>query len=176
MIKRAVITLSFIGIVLGYGISLNADDYVYTPNGTAVSVMEIGWELSPGEISYLDSYYTSQYPSATLLRSSSRKYNCHSYCWYSQSSSNDKWMNDPSAYWQDGSYQECWLYLPYINSKVYSPIYPEINSKVYYPYGDHSAIVYSSTRFNSKWGMGPLMRHAPSYCPYNFYNLQYYCR
>ena len=168
MIKRTVITLLFIVIVLGYGVSLNADynSTVYTPNSTAVTVRVMTWELPPFEIISLNNLATSQYPNATLLRSSSRKYNCHSYAWYSQSSSNNRWMNDPSSYWEDGSYQQVYW--------AYSPIPPYVNSKVYYPCGNHSAIVYSSMLFNSKWGLGPLMRHTPSYCPYNYSSLQYY--
>lgn len=164
MIKRTVITLLFVIIVLGYGVSLNADYYstVYTPNSTAVTVIVRTWELSSSEISSLNSLATSEHPNATLLRSSTRKYNCHSYAWYSQSSSNYRWMNDPSSYWEDDSYQGYCASPPYINSKVY------------YPCGDHSAIVYSSTLFNSKWGPGPLMRHTPSDCPYTSSSLQYY--
>ncbi|NCE63148.1 hypothetical protein D1159_00785 [Pseudoflavonifractor sp. 524-17] len=33
-------------------------------------------------------------------------YNCHSYAWYSQSISNNYWINDPKPYMNDGSYSK----------------------------------------------------------------------
>ena len=40
---------------------------------------------------------------ATRIAPSSSKYNCHSYAWYMQSTSNPYWMNDPSSYYTDWS-------------------------------------------------------------------------
>ncbi|UCH98434.1 MAG: hypothetical protein JSV88_16755 [Candidatus Aminicenantes bacterium] len=139
-----------------------------TPNGTPVPVEVRTWELSPQEIQYLDNLATTLFPNATLLRSSTRKYNCHSYAWHNQSASNDKWMVDPSDYWLDGSYQ--------LQSTA------QAGDKVYYDVASsHSAIVDSvgtETYFVSKWGPGPLMRHTPTDCPYdhNPSDLRYYRR
>lgn len=135
---------------------------VYTPNGSAVSAYYMTYELSTSERNSLDSTTQSAYPNATLLRSSSRKYNCHSYAWYSQSSSNSIWIDDPSTYWEDYSYSG------------YCSSWPYSGSKVYYQYGNHSAIVYSGLTFTSKWGQGPLMRHSSTYCPYTSSTLYYY--
>jgi hypothetical protein len=136
---------------------------VNTPNGTAVPVNVMTWELSSQEIQELDNYCTTTYPNATLLRSSSRKYNCHSYAWYNQSASNDKWMNNPNYYWLDGSYQ--------------SQSTAQPGNKVYYDVVDsHSAIVENNTYFISKWGQCALMRHTPADCPYDASNLRYYRR
>ncbi len=62
--------------------------YVYTPNGSAVIVTWVTDELTSSEIAANDAYVRSLYPEATLLRSSTKKYNCHSYAWHSQSFNN----------------------------------------------------------------------------------------
>lgn len=137
------------------------DSYVYTPNQTQVPVIVRTYEFSPEEIQEIDDHFTSAYPNATLLRSASRKYNCHSYAWYSQNVNNNKWMNNPSAYWEDGSYQ--------------MQEHPKAGDKVYYDVTDsHSAIVESKDTFVSKWGKAPLMRHSPDDCPYDDSKLVYY--
>lgn len=54
----------------------------------------------------------------------------------------------------------------------------EKQKKIHYYMSDHSAIVSTSVSgmYESKWGAGPLMRHAPNYGPYlnmdkrNYYN------
>jgi hypothetical protein len=132
---------------------------VYTPNGTPVSVIVTSWELSSAEIAYYNGWVQTHYPSATRETNASRRYNCHSYAWYSQSTNNIRWMNAPEQkkYWQDGSYgYRSWQ----------SPGY-----RVDYANDDHSAIIaYSPTApymFRSKWGQLPRMYHAPHYAPYN---------
>jgi hypothetical protein len=141
---------------------------VYTPNYTAVEVivMEAGDELTQEQINYFNSYVSINYPLATKLREPTLKYNCHSYAWYSQSTSNNKWMNqleadnDPnlSKYWTDGSYE-------------YGAGW-SVGGKVFWVLGDHSGIIssqgtpYYNNIITSKWGPGPLMYHKQSYCPY----------
>ena len=105
-----------------------------------------------------DDYMASRYPNATKLRSASFKYNCHSYAWYSTSSSNTWWMNDPTEYMSDGSY-----------TRSYSPA---TYQKVYYPNpgNEHSGVITSISGSNitvtSKWGAFGLYRHAEMDCPY----------
>lgn len=140
---------------------------VYTPNGTGVSVNVYTSEpLTTSQISAYDSQTAILYPNAIKLRSASGKYNCHSYAWYSQSTSNNVWMNVPDAYWTDGSYS----YVP-------SPV--STNKMVYFngSVADHSGIVYyrysgPSINFmdlvdvDSKWGPYGLYRHRGNDCPY----------
>ena len=137
---------------------------IYTPYGTAVGADLKTWELSQTEINNLNNYVAQVYPNATRETNASRKYNCHSYAWYSTSTSNNIWLNSPNedTYWNDGSYQQ-------VTSAV-------SGIKVSYPSSsDHSAIAVSSTQFRSKWGQLPRMLHAPSYSPYSVgTGLKYY--
>ena len=126
-------------------------------------------ELTDSEKSSLDSYYRRNYPSATLLASSTSTYNCHSYAWNMSEMGVTCWINGSnisqpdldgtvsanddniSSYWYDG------LYSMTIDSKAL---------KIYYYRGDHSAIQSTvSGKYESKWGKGPLMRHSPKNCP-----------
>jgi len=145
-------------------------DHVYTPNGSAVSVYknltyyDHGTTLS--EVSANQTALLANYSSATIIRNVSTAtaaYNCHSYAWYSTSSTNNVWMNDPSVYMSDGSY---------------SAGYAQVGSKVYWyssSYGPiHSGILYSTStsssnpaKTTSKWGMYGLIRHVTNDCPYS---------
>ena len=138
---------------------------VYTPNGYAVTVYIHNTELTSAEINELDNYVRNNYPNAVLLRSATRKYNCHSYAWYSTSSNNNYWMNDPKAYMQYGAYTQR------TSTSSISNL-----DKVFYNNGsladNHSGIVYSSGSLDniyivSKWGKAGLVRHKIKYSPYN---------
>ena len=149
--------------------------YVYTPRETAVLVMVDRTELSPEEIAYYREWVFTHYPFASRRRDASAKYNCHSYAWYSQSASNNKWMNNPSAYWTDGSYYRLHLWWMWWNN--FEP-YPD--SKMRWVSADHSGIFqYSISGIYycvSKWGEGPLMYHPATYCPYDSTTIYYYYR
>lgn len=141
---------------------------IYTPNGTLVySTVNIDEPLSQQEINENNYHYDTYYPYATRLRSSTGKYNCHSYAWYNQGTSNNRWISDPSAYWTDGSY-------------TYSS-YPSMNYKaVYWAYGtaEHSAIVYQFSGgyviMKSKWGSAGLYLHREDDSPYYSNSISYY--
>ena len=140
----------------------NRDSYatVYTPNGTAVSVINVTSDFSSSTKTSINNYFISAYPNAQFVSTSTQKYNCHSFAWYSSSTSNHFWMNNPSAYMSDGSYTQ--------TSSCLNA------TKLFYTNGGHSARVYdaisnslSTTTVKSKWGNGPLMIHKALYCPYN---------
>lgn len=137
--------------------------YVYTPKGSAVSVMVMTSDWSAASVAACNSDLDSNWPLATRLSNCTRLYNCHSYAWYSQSPSNNVWMNSPGddTYWLDGSY-------------VSAAVFP--GRKVSYADDDHSSIVVNSNLFRSKWGSLALMEHAPTYTPYTSTNLKYYRR
>lgn len=141
--------------------------YVSTPEGTSVLVYIHGEELTTAKIAEFDAYVTTYYPNATLLRSATTNYNCHSYAWYSRLATNKYWMNDPSAYMSDGSYTQIVL-LPAIVS---------LNTIVYYNNSDHSAVVTTAgppgalgslIKVTSKWGSYGLVQHNVSYSPYTY--------
>ncbi|WP_326550521.1 hypothetical protein [Micromonospora sp. NBC_01813] len=132
---------------------------VYTPNGSAVTVITMTSELTSAQIASYNSYVATNYPSASRERNASRKYNCHSYAWYSTSTANDRWMNSPGddQYWLDGSYTR-WQ-IPYIWFS---------NMKLSYASDDHSGIwVGTGSYVRSKWGQLGLMYHFWNYSPYS---------
>ena len=144
--------------------------YVSTPNGTRVSVIVRSTEpLSQAQIRSYDASCASSYPKAVKVRSASGKYNCHSYAWYSTSAGNNKWMNNPKPYWNDGSYHETSVISGGRKYEFFSG-----NS------AEHSAIVvsaYGAVTLESKWGQCGLYRHTASNCPYTYCNIRkYYCR
>ncbi|WP_309479775.1 hypothetical protein [Brevibacillus agri] len=142
--------------------------YVKTPKGTKVEVLQLGERLSSAEIKALDREVERAYPRTTLLRSATTNYNCHSYAWYSTSSSNKYWMNDPGAYMIDGSYKK--------RSSASG------DSKIYYDVrgNEHTGIVTtvysgppapgkdqaSMIKVKSKWGQLGLVEHMADDCPY----------
>jgi len=107
------------------------------------------------------------YTSATVVSPVSPAYNCHSYAWYSTSSANLHWMDNPSAYMSDGSY---------ISSTCIN------GNRVSYGAGDHSAIVIDAAsltiRVRSKWGPIGVFEHDLLDCPYTdeSYNISYWIR
>lgn len=140
-----------------YGVN----ETVKTPKGTDVEVMRLGEKLSPIEKKQKDDWVKSTYPNTTLISSATTNYNCHSYAWYSQSTSNLYWMNYPNAYMTDGSYTK-------------RTIDCNAGDRVYYSSGGgHSGIVTgtgtSSQKLiliTSKWGKLGLVSHKHNDCPY----------
>lgn len=155
---------------------------VRTPRNTAVAATLMTFQLSAAEITAINNQIAQQYPQASRIASASRKYNCHSYAWHSQSTANDKWINTPNEdlYWTDGSYRR----VATVNGQLVPPstgVAPLL-SKVSWGNNDHSAIRQTSTHLRSKWGQGPLMQHRPGYSPYSCadqqcsFTLNYYVR
>lgn len=101
----------------------------------------------------------SQYPNITAEGLPTRKYNCHSYAWYSQSQSNPYWMNSAASYINDGSY---------IKSNNAT------GHKVYYNKGEHSGIMRAGGKVISKWGQLGLYLHSLSDCPYSTATVTYW--
>ena len=138
---------------------------VYTPFGHLITT-RIYSELSQSEINYITNYYARTYKNAQVVSPASARYNCHSYAWYSRSTSNGNWVNavennkfQLSRYWTDDVYVSC------------TESQAEI---VYYANGDHSAARRSDGKYISKWGQAPVMIHTATDCPYNSSGRQYY--
>lgn len=140
--------------------------YVYTYFGQALGVRN-NLELSAQEIFNITEYFRANYPDATVIRQASSTYNCHSYAWYDQSTSNHYWLSSLAP---NGDFQ---LQRYWTDDYYYSTT--ESNAeRVFYSSGDHSAIALQAYRYVSKWGQGPLMEHAPTDCPYISSNRSYY--
>ena len=163
-----------INVAESLGINVVADDTsarsgntLLLPRNTVIYYTE-NIEASSAELNALTQMYTSNYPNAIVRGPSTMKYNSHSYAWYRSSTDNDKII--PSFY--NGNFQldEFWK-----SGGLFSSCGDNTSAKiVYYSDGDHSAAKVSYNTYVSKWGYGPLMEHAPSYCPYIVTNMQYY--
>jgi len=142
---------------------------VPTPNGSSVKVISgLTYADHSTTLSAVKAAQTSllgSYSSATVVRdvsSATAAYNCHSYAWYSTSSSNSYWMCDPSTYMTDGSYISG-------TAKVGSKItYTAVSSGTII----HSAIVSklssgsTPVTVKSKWGRCGVISHYTNDCPY----------
>ena len=149
---------------------------IKTPNGTAVPY--ITRACSHSTSSYhktIDKQVADTY-GVSIVSYGSCKYNCHSYAWYSQSTSNSYWINNPSVYMTDGSYSKVASGLNTSSSNVAS------GDRVFYgttSSPSHSGIFTSSatgepiaTRtVKSKWGECGVFKHSVSNVP-SIYDLK----
>ncbi len=146
--------------------SVRDDNRLPLPRNTVIRYEE-NIEASSAELNALTQMYTSNYPNAIVRGPSTMKYNSHSYAWYQSSTDNIKIV--PRYY--GGEYQ-----LP--NFWKSDGIFQSSNASsakiAYYPDSGHSAVYVSPNTCVSKWGYGPLMEHAPSYCPFLVTNAQYF--
>lgn len=147
---------------------------IYTPKRTAVLAWRFGYgEHSAAAIRQRDDWVRANYRNATVVRSATVKYNCHSYAWHSQAADNLIWLDSPSDYWKDGSYTKV-VGVQFSNT---IPSSAPLSARIYYVGGNHSAIKYSNTLVTSKWGLYGLVRHPPAHGPFTgTSNLLYYGR
>lgn len=171
--------LSYYSSYIGYFIRRCEITYVTTPNGSAVKVYRYLDNLPESKILEVNLEYDDLFPYATRISTATGIYNCHSYAWYSRSTSNPYWMDDPSAYYTDGSYVE-------VNTPKSGDIicYFDDNGTPNDFSDDiniHSGIVLSydssispngvcgtsnQVVVRSKWGACGLYEHNGDYCPY----------
>lgn len=139
---------------------------VYTPKGTSVSVIRHDNDFSASVKSSYNSYMGSLYPAAVLQSSSTPYYNCHSFAWYSATTTNRYWMNSPTSYMTDGSYSS--------GGTVVAGM------KINYSTGDHSGIVTGVVGYGvsvkSKWGAYGLYIHQWNDSPYGTSGVIYWKR
>lgn len=150
--------------------TLVKNNNVKTPNGTQVAHYEgLTYTdhglLTQTDIDDAERDIELRYPNATRVVNRYPAYNCHSYAWHSTSTSNRHWINNPSPYWQDGSYKK-------VASLTSS------QNRVTYAYNgaiQHSAIVYNpnSKIVTSKWGALATYRHSMTYSPYSISSTVY---
>lgn len=148
-------------------------DYVYTPMGYPVSAIygyTIWDHATPTYAQQLNNQYHSSYPNAVELASINGAYNCHSYAWHQQSTSNNYWINYPemTTYLTDGSYSSS---NPAVGRRI---IYRKSDGEV-----THSGIISAisdTTYITSKWGYCGLYYHKINECPYysNNINISYW--
>lgn len=143
---------------------------VYTPNGTPVTAYYgLTWtdhSITQNYAEYLRDQYLLTYPSSAVVGPVNPKYNCHSYAWHSASTSNNYWIDDPTAYMTDGSY---YSWIAVVGAKVF---YDSSLGNHY----DHSGIIIQEASYpnpskvKSKWGWCALFTHYVDDCPYANYS------
>lgn len=148
---------------------------VTTPKGSKVSVIQPQCNHTTSWHDAQDKEIINTY-NVTKISRGTCKYNCHSYAWYSQSTSNAYWINNPSPYMTDGSYKKVLsgLGTSSINVKSGDRVFWGTNSSPI-----HSAVIQSSatgaplaTRtVYSKWGKLGVFRHTVSNSPYSTANI-----
>lgn len=138
----------------GYYIPSN----VYTPNNTPITSAALwhGTDFSESEKDYIDSTCLANYPGIEILAPPTMTYNCHAYAWHISQGNDNIWINDNtsdntylSPYWNDGSFIQT------TSNDATQIIY----------FGDHSSMKSDAGKFISKWGNGPLVKHAPQNVP-----------
>ena len=149
--------------------------YIYTPNGTPVYYTNpYCIHNTPNYHSTEDSLIVQTY-GVTPISSGTCVYNCHSYAWYSTSTNNTKWINNPSAFITDGSYT---IYGSGLNI---NSTYVQYNHRVIYGTStsiEHSGIISDSNtgttlgnrHVKSKWGKNGVFEHLLTNVPSSYWN------
>ena len=153
--------------------------YVSTPNTeNGVEAIRVLNDYSSFTLEELNLESDLIFPNATRLSTATAKYNCHSYAWYSRNvNSNDIWIDDPSLFYEDGSYYE--VSTPEVgdiicyfsdmgtsdtsdDSNLHSGVVSEILD------GTSNGICGTAdlVTVTSKWGVYGLYSHNGLYCPY----------
>lgn len=137
--------------------------YVYTCKGNAVPATIYGELLDSANKTSTNNYYDAAYPNATRLRDSTTNYNCHSYAWYSQSTSNIYWIPAPESFLNDGTYLQTTYavgdIIVYYNSNGIPSHSGIITGK--------SSNTLAGLTVTSKWGSAGLYSHPGNHCPYS---------
>lgn len=170
------------------------DTTVLTPNKSEVTATVHYSEPTSQE--NLDSYtqYNKQnFPELIQLASATGKYNCHSFGWYINDTTNNCWINNPDNFWLDESYVEVdeltsncrivyfgpklvekdtFMIIEFLDEKDTIPYTITVEDTTDYSNPLHSA-VYKPDGFVdiipedhpvvSKWGQSPLYAHALKY-------------
>ncbi len=149
---------------------LNNEGEIKTPNNTIVPYVVYDCQHADSDFhATIDQNHVETY-GVTLLSGGSCKYNCHSYAWYSQSTSNTYWIPNPSPYLTDGSYTKV------VAGISTTSLNAALGDKVLYGTEAspiHSAVIVNNTSgaplatriVDSKWGLSGLFRHTVTNVP-----------
>lgn len=145
---------------------------VKTPNGSSVSWVDYSGlaQWTKDEITLYNNWVEETYTIISIVRDPNKYYNCHSYAWYSTSSTNKVWIPDPAIYMTDGSYTKkntaAATYKVFVDNDG-----AEVSDKDGTTLGDHSGIVKSVSGktivITSKWGQLGLYTHNVYNSPYS---------
>jgi len=136
---------------------------IYTPKDKLpVEAYRLSPDYTTAEKKEITKTLAKDFPNAEKIGDPTYNYNCHSYAWYKQSTSNTVWIPVAKPYTQDKYYIE------------YDGRIPRSGMKGYYKGGIHSAVSIGPQNddgiqvhyVKSKWGPAGLYEHAYSYGPY----------
>lgn len=136
--------------------------YVKTKGQVNVPAYTATEDYTADEKNAIITQMKASYPKITILDEPTSAYNCHSYAWYSNTSSNPYWINDVGLFANDvhstqigttanAIVGDIIVYLGTSNAILHSAIIVEIN-------GDQVIC-------NSKWGPSVLCKHEYNYIP-----------
>lgn len=146
---------------------------VTTPAGNSVEAWILD-EMSDSERASFDKSISLNYPKAYTIKngvySSTKTYNCHGYAWHMTEGGDARWIGNGSTAHED-------IYMSEDDGSYVEVLAGANPRKVSYASDDHSAVTTDQSNwFISKWGQGPLMRHAYNDCPYSSASLRYFIR
>lgn len=151
-----------------------ADIDVTTVGGNEVVLWKTTGDFTISEIADINNSYSSSFPDNTLLSNPTTQYNCHSYAWYYQSTSNRYWLYDCTPYTYDTHISCSVTSTPTVGAIC---VYFDINGSAV-----HSGIVQSvsggTVTLISKWGSYGLYRHELDAVPssYKYGGITVNCR
>ena len=135
----------------------HAQVILFTPHGTQVIAEEHN-EMSLNDIMELTEEALKFSSNITIIENASYTYNCHSYAWNMTEGGPVCWLNSIQSYFDDLSYIQ--------TTEPYA-------EKIHYDIGQHSAVPAGFGMYISKWGAGPLVKHAPNDCFYGVDRVYY---
>ena len=141
------LTVAMITLSGGYLVADGETCPVSTPYGTSVPCDTVSTDYSEASIQRIRVKYEDYCDDKEELAPPSRKTNCHGFAWHGIETGEMVGINNPSYFWEDGSYFPVSGPLP--------------GDKVSYQNVNHSAVVSSiPEKVISKWNQdGPLMLH-----------------
>lgn len=147
--------------------------YIFTPNGSRVVGFTATSDYTYSEMASVNQVARNLYPNASFSSNSTWKYNCHSFSFYSRSTSNTVWLNSPETYLSDKSYIKTGTINKFNTVIIYNRYNVSLHSGVVTSMPSYGPYTASQLRVTSKWGDGPLMEHSANYCPYssNYFDL-----
>lgn len=150
--------------------------YPKTPSGTTLSSNICYYDLPELSNNLIVEYEKEILDNYGLLpdRRATKKYNCHSYAWYSQATTNKWWIDDPTDYINDSYYAKNNSTIKVGNKVVYRT---SSTSTIYL----HSGIVIGvgggtgpNIIVQSKWGPSGLYTHNVYNCPAEYGRINTY--
>ena len=152
----------YLGELSGFTQPSYSQTTTHTPFGKTVTCYIANNDYTSAEKDSIALHITMTYSNITILDPATYSYNCHVYAWLNSSS---LWMYGTQLqyFYTDDLYTSC----------------PEEAYSIVYYNGDHSALHYNGTSlsyYTSKWGSGPLIKHAPTNVPASYQpsNRSYY--